>query len=145
MADDDDGKNYERFDVDNDYEGGQWVGDEYFFSRKRAKRQQTRDEQLYGYQSDDSDGETRRAKRRERVQADYTKPVGFVSSGVVTSSDDKPQDVERAEHRAEQVRSCSQSPVRECTLRGMRSKSQLWIPWRLCHYQRLGIYLSTSQ
>ena len=115
MADDDEGKNYERFDVDNDYEGGQWIGDEYFFSRKRAKRQQTRDEQLYGYQSDDSDGETRRAKRRERAPANYAKPVGFVSSGVVTSSDDKPQDVERAEHRAEQVSYQRPShPVRRC-------------------------------
>ena len=120
MDDDDDGKNYERFDVDNDFEGGQWVGDEYFYSRKRAKRQQTRDEQLYGYQSDDSDGETRRAKRRERVPANYTKPVGFVSSGVVTSSDDKPQDVERAEHRAEQVTLERQPPVREC-LNGIRA------------------------
>ena len=91
MADGDDQKNYERFDVDNDYEGVQFIGDEVFYTRKRAKRQQTRDEQLYGYMSDESDGETRRAKRRERAAADYTKPVGFVSSGVVTSSDDKPQ------------------------------------------------------
>ncbi len=99
--DDDDGKNYERFDVDNDYEGAQWIGDEVFYTRKRAKRAQTRDEQLYGYMSDDSDGETRRSKRRDKNPADYTKPVGFVSSGVVTSSDDKPQDVERAEHRGD--------------------------------------------
>jgi tuftelin-interacting protein 11 len=32
----------ERFDVDNDYEGGQWIGGEFFHAGKRRKRQQVR-------------------------------------------------------------------------------------------------------
>ncbi len=117
MADDDDQKNYERFDVDNDYEGVQFIGDEVFYTRKRAKRQQTRDEQLYGYMSDESDGETRRAKRRERAAADYTKPVGFVSSGVVTSSDDKPQVAVAASLHAK-----NDSRSKRCSLRSLRGQ-----------------------
>lgn len=40
MADDE--QQYDRFDVDNDFEGGQWIGGEFFHSGKRRKRQQVR-------------------------------------------------------------------------------------------------------
>ena len=93
-------EHYERFDLENDFEGGQWIGNEYFYGRKKRKRQQTKDEQLYGYDSDISDSERQRRGRGEKKQADYSQPVGFVSSGVVKSTDDKPEDVEKAEHSA---------------------------------------------
>jgi tuftelin-interacting protein 11 len=33
---------YERFDVDNDFEGGEWIGGEFFATGRRRKRQQVR-------------------------------------------------------------------------------------------------------
>ena len=93
-------EHYERFDMDNDFEGGKWIGDEFFYSNKKRKRQQTKDEQLYGYDSDLSDSERPRRGKGEKREADYSQPVGFVSSGVVKSTDEKPEDVEQAEHSA---------------------------------------------
>ena len=93
-------EHYERFDMDNDFEGSKWIGDEFFYSNKKRKRQQTKDEQLYGYDSDLSDSERPRRGRGEKKQTDYSQPVGFVSSGVVRSTDEKPEDVEQAEHSA---------------------------------------------
>ncbi|KIZ04951.1 Tuftelin-interacting protein 11, partial [Monoraphidium neglectum] len=82
MAQDEE-QRYDRFDVDNDFEGGQWIGGEFFHAGKRKKRQQTEDDRIYGVfagsSSDDDEG-GRRGKR-EKKAADYTKPVGFVSSG----------------------------------------------------------------
>lgn len=73
----------ERFDVDNDYEGGQWIGGEFFYEKKRKKRQQTEEDRIYGvFAEGDSDDEyERRPSKRER--ADYAKPVNFVSKGTV--------------------------------------------------------------
>ena len=93
-------EHYERFDIENDFEGGKWIGDEFFYTNKKRKRQQTKDEQLYGYDSDLSDSERPRRGRGEKKQTDYSQPVGFVSSGVVRSTDEKPEDVEQAEHSA---------------------------------------------
>jgi hypothetical protein len=33
-------QHFERFDVDNDFEGGQWIGGEFFATGRRRKRQQ---------------------------------------------------------------------------------------------------------
>ena len=96
----DEDQRYERFDVDNDFEGGQWIGGEYFYTNAKKRRVQTKEEQLYGYESDNSEdeGRHRRGKGGGKKAADYTRPVGFVSSGVVRSTDDKERDVEAAEH-----------------------------------------------
>jgi tuftelin-interacting protein 11 len=91
-------QNYERFDMNNDYEGGEWIGGEFFYSKKREKRRQTKEEHLYGYESDASDEDRRKRQRGPRKPTDFTKPVGFVSSGVVTSTEEKPEDIENAEH-----------------------------------------------
>ena len=93
----DEDQQYERFE-DNDFEGGQWVGSEYLVTGQKKRRAQTKDEQLYGYDSDNSDEDRRKRGKGPRKQADYTRPVGFVSSGVVKSTDDKEKDVEAAEH-----------------------------------------------
>ncbi|EFJ43876.1 hypothetical protein VOLCADRAFT_65509 [Volvox carteri f. nagariensis] len=81
--------------MENDYEGGQWINGEFYYSKKRQKRMQTKDERIYGVfadDSDDSDGD-RRGRRRDRDrERDYTKPVGFVSSGKIvqdTMKDDE--------------------------------------------------------
>ena len=89
---------YERFDMDNDYEGGQWIGDEFVYTEKKRKRRQTKEEHLYGYESEQSDEDRPRRGKGPRKTADYTRPVGFVSSGVVKSTEEKPEDIEIAEH-----------------------------------------------
>ena len=95
----DEDQRYERFE-DNDFEEGRWIGGEYFYTNAKKRRVQTKDEQLYGYESDASDDDRRKQRGRGggKKAADYTRPVGFVSSGVVKSTDEKPQDVEAAKH-----------------------------------------------
>ncbi len=82
----------DRFDVDNDYEGGEWIEDEFFYRNKRKKRNQTRDDQIYGVFAgeDDSDSDGDGGGKRRRgggfggsKKQDYTKPVGFVGGGVM--------------------------------------------------------------
>ncbi|KAK9819736.1 hypothetical protein WJX72_001760 [[Myrmecia] bisecta] len=96
----DEHQNYERFDVDNDYEGGEWIGGEFFHTGKRQKRSQTKEDVLFGVFQGDSDSDDGGRGRRKRKAADYTKPIGFVSSGIVQSTEEKPEDIDASEHRA---------------------------------------------
>lgn len=96
----DEKQHFERFDLDNDYEGGQWVGDEYFYQNKKQKTHQTADERLYGVFADsDSEGEGR-GKKRSQKAADFSRPVGFVSSGITQDTTQKPEDVVKSEHQS---------------------------------------------
>ena len=78
---------YERFDVENDFEGGQWIGGEYFYKNKRQKRQQTEEDRLYGIFAEDDSEDEGRGRRGRRGggagRSDFTKPVNFVSRGRV--------------------------------------------------------------
>ena len=51
---DDDEQRNDRFDMDADYEGGEWIGGEFFHRGKKQKRQQTADDRLYGIFAEDS-------------------------------------------------------------------------------------------
>ena len=93
---------YERFDLDNDYEGGEFVGDEFIYRKKKEKARQTREQALYGddyFDSDDEGGPRKRRRGREEDPADFSRPVSFRSVGVATSSAEKPEDVEKSELR----------------------------------------------
>ena len=95
----DEKQNYERCDVDNDYEGVEQIGDEYFYRSKKQKHQQTAEDRLYGVFADsDSEGEGR-GKKRSRKPADFSKPVGFVSSGITQDTTQKPEDVIKSERQ----------------------------------------------
>lgn len=88
---DDEEQHLDRFDVDNDFEGGEWIGGEYFHRGKRQKRQQTAVDRIYGvFAENSSDEEDFKRKKRDKQPADYTKPVGFVSSGTFVQQ--PPQD-----------------------------------------------------
>jgi tuftelin-interacting protein 11 len=86
----------ERFDMENDFEGGEYIDGEFFYRNKRQKRQQTKDEIIYGVFADDSDPEDdRRARKRDR--ADFTKPVSFISKGDVVNKPDEQQEIQQDE------------------------------------------------
>lgn len=51
---DDDEQRNDRFDVDADYEGGEWIGGEFYHRGKKQKRQQTKEDQIYGVFAEDS-------------------------------------------------------------------------------------------
>lgn len=86
----------ERFGMDNDFEGGQWIGDEFYYRKRKEKSVQSRDDVLYGVfasgssDSDEYDDGTFSGKKKKKrkkggliEKADYSKPVNFVSTGVV--------------------------------------------------------------
>eukprot|EP00462_Mataza_sp_D1_P008843 CAMPEP_0175165914 /NCGR_PEP_ID=MMETSP0087-20121206/27379_1 /TAXON_ID=136419 /ORGANISM="Unknown Unknown, Strain D1" /LENGTH=871 /DNA_ID=CAMNT_0016455401 /DNA_START=6 /DNA_END=2621 /DNA_ORIENTATION=+ len=53
----DEAQDYAKMDVDDDYEGGQWIDGEFYFTKKKEKRAQTREEQLYGVFAEDYGGD----------------------------------------------------------------------------------------
>ncbi|WOK99533.1 hypothetical protein Cni_G08245 [Canna indica] len=94
----DDYEGLERFGMENDYEGGEWIGGEFYYRRKKERPVQTRDDAIYGSfaaGSSDSDSDGRRSRKRRKgdliSKPDLSKPVQFVSTGTVMPS----QEVER--------------------------------------------------
>eukprot|EP00252_Welwitschia_mirabilis_P014179 TRINITY_DN31237_c0_g1_i1.p1 TRINITY_DN31237_c0_g1~~TRINITY_DN31237_c0_g1_i1.p1 ORF type:complete len:862 (+),score=167.71 TRINITY_DN31237_c0_g1_i1:180-2765(+) len=86
----------ERFGMENDFEGGQWIGGEFYYKKRKEKVQQTKDQVLYGVFNDsdsdeeDFDGFSKRKKKRKGdliTKNDLTKPVNFVSTGSVRPSE----------------------------------------------------------
>ena len=54
MAHLDEEQHYERLDMDADYEGGEFIGGEFFHRGKRQRKQQTAEERIYGVFAEDS-------------------------------------------------------------------------------------------
>ncbi|KAL7147188.1 hypothetical protein ABFS83_06G091100 [Erythranthe nasuta] len=85
----DDNEEMEKFGMDNDYEDGQWIGGE-FYGTRRKKRSQTKDDILYGvFATGDSDSDSyegsgsKKRKKDLNKKTDYSKPVNFVSGSVM--------------------------------------------------------------
>ena len=90
-------QHFERLDANNDFEGGQWVGGEFVYTKRKQKAQQTRDEAIYGYQSSDDDEDEGFRKRKRKRQTDTRslhEAVSFVSSGLVTDTAQKPDEID---------------------------------------------------
>eukprot|EP00249_Psilotum_nudum_P034631 c53942_g1_i1 orf=3-491(-) len=84
-------QHFERFSMENDFSGGQWIGGEFYYKKRKEKRNQTRDEALYGvFEESDSDADDRSRKRRRDVmkRSDLSKPVNFISTGSVMPSEE---------------------------------------------------------
>ncbi|XP_006352537.1 septin and tuftelin-interacting protein 1 homolog 1 [Solanum tuberosum] len=86
----DDYQEMERFGMENDFEDGQWIGGEFYYRKRKEKKQvQTKDDTLYGvFASGDSDSDYEGSSSKKRKKGfsskpDLTKPVNFVSTGIV--------------------------------------------------------------
>ena len=92
-------QHFERLDADGDFEGGQWIGGEFVYSKRKKKAQQTEDDRLYGVfqgSSDDDEpsGLKRRRRGRQTDERHLHKDVAFVSSGVVTETTEAPEQIQ---------------------------------------------------
>ncbi|CAM6126771.1 unnamed protein product [Calypogeia fissa] len=87
----------ERFSMTNDYTDGQWIGGEFHYRKRKETHQQTKEEALYGiFEESDSDeeGTGKRRRRGDLIKkSDLTKPVNFVSTGIVRSVEEKVEEV----------------------------------------------------
>ena len=124
----------EAFDMGNDYEGGMFIGGEYFHKGKvwavyfifrllhlgcihhhrvkfccilqKERRNQTKEDAIYGMFWSDSDDEGRGRKKRkgkkESQPVDYTRPMGFVKSSAGGTVEDE-QKHEREEKEKEMM------------------------------------------
>ncbi|KAI7749074.1 hypothetical protein M8C21_033853 [Ambrosia artemisiifolia] len=87
----DEDQEMERFGMENAYEDGKWIGGEFKLGQCKEKRHRTKDDVLYGIFAEtdsDSEGGSHKTKQRKVVskKQDLTKPLNFVSKGIVMPS-----------------------------------------------------------
>lgn len=86
---------YERFDVDNDYEGAEWIDGEFYYRSKRPKKSQTREENIYGVFAENSsdDGSPGDGQRQGLGAAPrFSKSVTFVDGGTMGNATEIKED-----------------------------------------------------
>lgn len=85
-------QHHERLTTDANFEEGQWINGEFFYKKRKAARQQTEEDRLYGVwqgsSSDEDDVNRKKKKKRANDSAALHKEVAFVSSGTVESTTD---------------------------------------------------------
>lgn len=94
-------QHFERLDTGQEFEGGEWIDGEFFHrGKKKGKVQQTQEDRLYGVFQGSSDEEGGKGgRKRKRRDGDDTavlhKPVGFVSTGVITDVMDDHEETDK--------------------------------------------------
>jgi hypothetical protein len=91
---DNDDEHRMRFSTENDFEGGEWQGGEFYFKSQRKGKTMNRDEQIYGvFDESDSGDEKPGFSKRKRTRKDngggvmsVNKPVSFVNSSATPSA-----------------------------------------------------------
>ncbi|KAL6225924.1 hypothetical protein ACLB2K_004772 [Fragaria x ananassa] len=82
--------------MDNDFQGGELIDDEFYYRNRKTKSIQTKDDSIYGCFADsDSDEDDGSRKRRKDRKADFTKPVSFISTGVVMPNQEAENDLKQ--------------------------------------------------
>ncbi|CAD5176132.1 unnamed protein product [Musa acuminata subsp. malaccensis] len=106
---DDEYEGLERFGMENDYEGGEWIGGEFYYRRKKERPVQTREDAIYGTfaagsSDSDSDGGGRHSWKRRKgdliSKPDLSKPVHFVSTGTVMPDQEIDRNIKEESERA---------------------------------------------
>ncbi|PON87009.1 Tuftelin interacting protein, N-terminal domain containing protein, partial [Trema orientale] len=103
----DDYQEMERFGMDYDFEGAQWIGREFYYRRRKDKPIQTKDDAIYRVFGDDDDDEEeyggiRRKHCRKDRDGDHsylTKPVNFISTGTVMPTQEIDNHSKQPNHR----------------------------------------------
>lgn len=98
-----DDQEMERFGMDNDFEGGEWIDGEFYYRKRKDKPLQSKDDALYGVfatNSSDEDDYSSRKRRKNRFgdnsqKQDLTKPVNFVSTGTFMPNQETETDSKR--------------------------------------------------
>eukprot|EP01122_Echinamoeba_exundans_P009123 TRINITY_DN3151_c0_g1_i1.p1 TRINITY_DN3151_c0_g1~~TRINITY_DN3151_c0_g1_i1.p1 ORF type:complete len:911 (-),score=216.68 TRINITY_DN3151_c0_g1_i1:1684-4416(-) len=88
------------------YEGGRWINGDFYYSKEKKGKKMSKERAALGIFGGDSDDEDERpsfggrgggggGRDRERTAVDYSRPMNFVSAGVVDPNKNKPiEDVE---------------------------------------------------
>ncbi|KNA24465.1 hypothetical protein SOVF_015380 [Spinacia oleracea] len=95
----DEHQDMEKFGMENDFEGGQYIGDEFFYRKRKEKTVQSKDDATYGVfasssSEDDDDGSLSGKKKNKRrkggiiKKADYSKPINFISTGIFAPNEE---------------------------------------------------------
>jgi tuftelin-interacting protein 11 len=80
---------YEAFNVDDTYEGGQWINGEFYYAKEKQKRKFTKDDAIFGIFVGDSSDEEGGSRKKSRYDKSYAKPVQFISTGETMGGDSK--------------------------------------------------------
>lgn len=102
------------FTMGPEYEGGQQIGEEFFYSSRRTARVQTKDDQIYGIWAEEEERMNFETRGSGRMHANADSVLGggavqFVSAGVVEPSKDAPPKQE--EGKIEQPTRAARKPV----------------------------------
>lgn len=107
---------YVRMSMDNDYEGGEFVDGEFYFTEQKQRRAQTKDEAIYGVFDDEYEDDRTKSSARSGLGGS----MNFVSAGAIGDSDKEEEEEEKKTEEPEKPP--EPPPERKRAARPQRSK-----------------------